>query len=148
MVMEIIVSVILLIVGIAILIIIHICVVGRAFRGHPINSSNPVRAEIVPGLSPEDIKALPSLDYRVNEESGPGQDGGLVECAVCLEGYKSGEKCRVLPKCNHIFHCECIDSWLLKNGACPVCRATAKTTPFGQGCSGFSGEEEAGVELV
>ncbi|GFP95448.1 RING-H2 finger protein atl72 [Phtheirospermum japonicum] len=145
MVMEIIVSVILLIVGIAILIIIHICVVGRAFRGHPINS-NPVRAAIIPGLSPEDIKALPCLDYRLNEENGLGNDGNIVECAVCLEGYKSGEKCRVLPKCNHIFHCECIDSWLLKTGACPICRATAKTTQFGQDCSSFSGE--AGLELV
>ncbi|KAK6148407.1 hypothetical protein DH2020_019319 [Rehmannia glutinosa] len=146
MVMEIIISVILLIVGIAVLIIIHVCVVGRAFRGDQINgrNSNPVRAERIPGLNPEDIKELPCFDYNMEEiNKGPGNEN--VECAVCLENFKAGESCRILPKCNHIFHGECIDSWLVKTGACPICRTGAKSE---QNSTSSSYSGEAGVELA
>ncbi|KAL6497462.1 hypothetical protein OROGR_029391 [Orobanche gracilis] len=141
MVMEIIVSVILLLVGIAVLIIIHVCVVGRAFRGHPINS-NPIRAEVIEGLDPDDIKILPCFDF------GDGAVGSedFVECAVCLDSFNAGDKCRILPKCNHIFHGDCVDSWLLKTGACPVCRTGVRTTEVVQDRSSISGE--AGLELV
>ncbi|KAI8552587.1 hypothetical protein RHMOL_Rhmol06G0278200 [Rhododendron molle] len=43
-------------------------------------------------------------------------------CAVCLEEFEEGERCGVLPLCNHWFHPECIGNWLLKNPTCPVCR--------------------------
>ena len=48
-----------------------------------------------------------------------------MDCAVCLENFKMGEKCRLLPLCRHSFHAECIDSWLLRNPICPICRTTA-----------------------
>ncbi|MBA0683400.1 hypothetical protein Goari_025062 [Gossypium aridum] len=35
---------------------------------------------------------------------------------------KMGEKCRLIPLCNHSFHSECVDSWFLRNPICPVCR--------------------------
>ncbi|KAI3454517.1 hypothetical protein Pfo_011180 [Paulownia fortunei] len=146
MVMEIIISVILLFVGIAVLIIIHVCVVGRAFRGDPINGRNsvPARADRIPGMNPGDIKELPCFDYKL-EEKGSGNEN--VECSVCLENFRAGEKCRILPKCNHSFHAECIDSWLLKTAACPICRTGAKSPQLGQNNSGsYSGE--AGVELI
>ncbi|KAL6524427.1 hypothetical protein OROHE_016098 [Orobanche hederae] len=146
MVMEIIVSVILLLVGIAVLIIIHVCVVGRAFRGHPINS-NPIRAEVIPGLDPDDIKNLPCFDFAGADGDGAaGSTEGFVECAVCLDSFSAGDKCRILPKCNHIFHGDCVDSWLLKTGACPICRTGVKTTQVEQDRSSISGE--AGLELV
>lgn len=145
MVMEIIISVILLFVGIAVLIVIHVCVVGRAFRDDPINgrTSVPTRVERIPSMNPEDIKKLPCFDYKV-EEKGNGNEN--VECSVCLENFRAGEKCRILPKCNHSFHAECIDSWLLKTAACPICRTGAKSPQFEENNSTYSGE--AGVELL
>lgn len=36
---------------------------------------------------------------------------------ICIE-----ENVRVLPKCNHGFHLECIDKWLVSHSSCPMCR--------------------------
>ena len=43
-------------------------------------------------------------------------------CSICLEDYNEEDKLRLL-KCEHGFHTECIDKWLLEcNYKCPVCR--------------------------
>ena len=47
-------------------------------------------------------------------------------CAICYDEYEEGTELRLLP-CNHTFHCECVDRWLLDCGAsrravaCPLC---------------------------
>ncbi|RDX96834.1 RING-H2 finger protein ATL2, partial [Mucuna pruriens] len=46
-----------------------------------------------------------------------------MECAVCLSEFKNGETGRVLPKCNHSFHTDCIDMWFRSHATCPLCRA-------------------------
>jgi hypothetical protein len=44
-------------------------------------------------------------------------------CPICLEDYTSGETTvRELP-CRHIFHPECVDSFLARNSSlCPMCK--------------------------
>ncbi|CAI9767333.1 unnamed protein product [Fraxinus pennsylvanica] len=140
--MQIIISVLLLVIGIAILIMIHVCVVGRAFRGDYIRDriSIPSRISRIPGLSSDDIKKLMCFDYKVEAKGNSS-----VECVVCLENFKGGEKCRMLPICNHTFHVQCIDSWLLKTAACPICRARANAPQIGEETSPSS---EIGVELI
>ncbi|KAL0342822.1 UNVERIFIED_CONTAM: putative RING-H2 finger protein ATL50 [Sesamum calycinum] len=149
--MEVIISVILLFVGIAILIVIHVCVVGRAFRGtDPINGTttnpNPLQArpDRVPRMDAEDIMGLPCFDYNVEGITGNGNG----ECAVCLESFRAGEKCRILPKCGHCFHAECIDSWLLKTAACPVCRTGAKSPQLDSNIRRSYSGDRPGLELV
>ncbi|KAL1541512.1 RING-H2 finger protein ATL74-like [Salvia divinorum] len=128
MVMEIIISVLLLVVGIAFLVIVHVCVVGRAFRGDPAGGSPSElpRIDRIPSMNPEEIKKLECYDYKVE-----GKGMRDVECAVCLEIFIVGERCRILPKCNHSFHAQCIDSWLLKTAACPICRAAVNSSRNG-----------------
>ncbi|KAK4722903.1 hypothetical protein R3W88_013136 [Solanum pinnatisectum] len=46
-------------------------------------------------------------------------------CAICLDGLVDSELCRSFPACNHMFHAQCIDPWLVKKPTCPICR-----TPF------------------
>ncbi|KAG4959049.1 hypothetical protein AAZX31_13G075400 [Glycine max] len=46
------------------------------------------------------------------------------DCAVCLCEFEPEDKLRLLPKCSHAFHMECIDTWLLSHSTCPLCRAT------------------------
>lgn len=131
--MEIVVSVALLFVGIVVLVFIHVCIVGRALR-----SRNGINGTIfIPrginrsqSMSQEDIKKLPCFEYRVQiTEGGGGEEEEAVDCAVCLENFKVGDKCRLL-KCNHCFHAHCIDSWLINTAVCPICRAGAKASPL------------------
>ncbi|KXT05572.1 hypothetical protein AC578_3709 [Pseudocercospora eumusae] len=43
-------------------------------------------------------------------------------CSICTEDFEVGQDQRVLP-CDHRFHPECIDPWLLNvSGTCPLCR--------------------------
>ncbi|URE17167.1 RING-H2 finger protein [Musa troglodytarum] len=44
------------------------------------------------------------------------------DCAVCLCEFEADDKLRLLPKCSHAFHFECIDTWLLSHSTCPLCR--------------------------
>lgn len=44
------------------------------------------------------------------------------DCAVCLCEFNQDDKLRLLPKCSHAFHLECIDTWLLSHSTCPLCR--------------------------
>ena len=43
------------------------------------------------------------------------------ECAICLDPIKNEQKCRILS-CFHVFHANCITSWLIKTSSCPNCK--------------------------
>ncbi|XP_065875195.1 RING-H2 finger protein ATL43 [Euphorbia lathyris] len=63
------------------------------------------------------IESLPIFRFS----SLRGQKDGL-ECAVCLNRFESPEVLRLLPKCKHAFHVECVDTWLDAHSTCPLCR--------------------------
>ncbi|XP_071737138.1 RING-H2 finger protein ATL13-like [Rutidosis leptorrhynchoides] len=46
------------------------------------------------------------------------------DCAVCLCEFEGEDKLRLLPKCSHAFHMDCIDTWLLSHSTCPLCRGS------------------------
>ena len=126
-VMVIVIAVILLFIGVGMLVIVHVCIVGRAFRrgfGNPgrfDRSSSRNRS-----MSKDDLQKLPCYDYIAKDKGN-----SPVDCAVCLENFKMGEKCRLLPLCRHSFHAECVDSWLLRNPICPICRTSADSGKAG-----------------
>lgn len=45
----------------------------------------------------------------------------LEVCAVCLDEFRNNQLVRTLP-CDHEFHCECVDRWLLAKRTCPLCK--------------------------
>ncbi|XP_071712469.1 RING-H2 finger protein ATL56-like [Rutidosis leptorrhynchoides] len=149
MVIVIVASVMILIVGVAIFVVIHVCIVGRTFGSQNRralvhrnnNDDDNLMINTSGSMSQDDIKKLPSYDYNLEEQKT--MEMSLIECVVCLEKFKTGERCKLLPNCNHIFHGECIDSWLIKTGACPICRAFVDMEP---GESSFS--SELGLESV
>lgn len=71
----------------------------------------------------------PEQDTRVQstDNSMANADNGLA-CSVCTDDFAKGQDVRVLP-CNHKFHPECIDPWLLNvSGTCPLCRVDLRPT--------------------
>ncbi|XP_015968169.2 RING-H2 finger protein ATL3 [Arachis duranensis] len=68
------------------------------------------------GLEPSVLRSLPVLVFQPQDF----KEG--MECAVCLSEVEEGEKARLLPKCNHGFHVDCIDMWFQSHSTCPLCR--------------------------
>ncbi|MBA0862885.1 hypothetical protein Goshw_013927 [Gossypium schwendimanii] len=77
------------------------------------------------GLDPEVIENFPLFLYSHLKNLKIGKRA--LECAVCLSEFEDDETLRVIPKCCHVFHLDCIDAWLAYHVTCPVCRA--KLTP-------------------
>ncbi|KAF8390388.1 hypothetical protein HHK36_024914 [Tetracentron sinense] len=94
-------------------------------------------------MSRDDLQKLPCFEFKAGERvSSP------VDCAVCLENFNMGDKCRLLPICNHIFHAQCVDSWLLKKPICPICRTSANSPKGSTVLSeGSSHSSDFGIEL-
>ncbi|KAF6151018.1 hypothetical protein GIB67_016496 [Kingdonia uniflora] len=72
------------------------------------------------GLDPSLIETFPTFLYSVVKLLNIGKE--VLECTVCLNHFKDGEIVRLLPKCYHGFHRDCIDAWLESHNTCPVCR--------------------------
>ena len=60
-------------------------------------------------------RVLPKI--KLNEY--PAQFGNGI-CTICFEEYNENHEYRILP-CQHVFHYECIFTWLIENGKkkCP-----------------------------
>ncbi|CAL9766148.1 unnamed protein product [Musa acuminata subsp. burmannicoides] len=69
------------------------------------------------GLDESTIQAIPTFRYREEADS-------VAECAVCLNGFHEEERIKLLPDCFHVFHIDCIDTWLQANANCPLCRSS------------------------
>lgn len=69
-------------------------------------------------MANNDLKALPIISYSAASKPMPVP----TDCPICLAEFVEGEKVRVLPNCNHGFHLECIDAWLVSHSSCPLCR--------------------------
>eukprot|EP01006_Ploeotia_vitrea_P001476 TRINITY_DN104922_c0_g1_i1.p1 TRINITY_DN104922_c0_g1~~TRINITY_DN104922_c0_g1_i1.p1 ORF type:complete len:445 (-),score=57.14 TRINITY_DN104922_c0_g1_i1:855-2105(-) len=80
------------------------------------------------GITPELISTLPTYvfhDQQLTEEEKGHKEECSYRCTICLEDYEDGEVIRSLM-CFHQFHCDCVDSWLKENSACPVCKHDVK----------------------
>ncbi|KAF7080212.1 hypothetical protein CFC21_084320 [Triticum aestivum] len=106
-------SAVLLAAGITLMLVVHILVVLWVLRRGMTARVAEHAEEEDAGLTAEELGELPCHDFK---EGGPG------ECAVCLEAFMAGDRCMVLPRCEHGFHAECVSSWLRKSRLCPICR--------------------------
>ncbi|KAF5789459.1 putative transcription factor C2H2 family [Helianthus annuus] len=71
------------------------------------------------GVDQSFIDTLPVFSYKsITGVKDP------FDCAVCLCEFRGEDKLRLLPKCSHAFHMDCIDTWLLSHSTCPLCRGS------------------------
>ncbi|KAF2268126.1 hypothetical protein CC78DRAFT_37048 [Lojkania enalia] len=80
-------------------------------------------AEQPSGIAP----AQPAATSTPTAQNNSSPDEGLG-CSICTDDFEKGQDIRVLP-CNHKFHPECVDPWLLNvSGTCPLCRVDLRPT--------------------
>ncbi|KFK40255.1 hypothetical protein AALP_AA3G350500 [Arabis alpina] len=72
------------------------------------------------------IDTLPVFHYK----SIIGLNISSFDCPVCLCEFETEDKLRLLPKCSHAFHVDCIDTWLLSHSTCPLCRSNLLLSDF------------------
>jgi E3 ubiquitin-protein ligase ATL6/9/15/31/42/55 len=73
------------------------------------------------GLDRDVLESFLTMVYADVKAHKAGK--GALECAVCLSEFDDDETLRLLPRCAHVFHSDCIDAWLASHVTCPVCRA-------------------------
>ncbi|KAL2012828.1 hypothetical protein VTN00DRAFT_353 [Thermoascus crustaceus] len=67
-------------------------------------------------------EAVPAASRSSTHEQQQPQESANYVCPICTDDFVKGQDLRVLP-CNHQFHPECIDPWLVNvSGTCPLCR--------------------------
>ncbi|CAA7048261.1 unnamed protein product [Microthlaspi erraticum] len=97
------------------------CALKRSSRfliTEPIASLSTPRGSSNKGIKKKALRMFPVVSYSPEMNlSGIGE-----ECVICLSDFVSGEKVRLLPKCNHGFHVRCIGKWLQQHTTCPNCR--------------------------
>lgn len=89
-------------------------------------------------IAKSDLKALPIIVYSAASKPTPVP----TDCPICLAEFADGEKVRVLPNCNHRFHLECIDAWLVSHSSCPLCRHSLILHKERRGTAGIVQETE------
>ncbi|KAL3825180.1 hypothetical protein ACJIZ3_021209 [Penstemon smallii] len=79
------------------------------------------------GVEKEVIESLPYFRFSSLKGSREG-----LECSVCIAKFEDIEILRLLPKCKHAFHIDCIDQWLEKHSTCPLCRQKVSADDLSQ----------------
>lgn len=91
------------------------------------------------GVTMEQVTGQETRPQPIENPIADAENG--LACSVCTDDFAKGQDVRVLP-CNHKFHPDCIDPWLLNvSGTCPLCRVDLRpTTAEEEGAHDESGE--------
>ena len=69
------------------------------------------------GVDPNILNSLPENEVSDSSKLDPDNKN----CVICLGDFQDKEHIICLP-CIHVFHSECIKSWLSTNNCCPTCK--------------------------
>ncbi|KAL1548438.1 RING-type E3 ubiquitin transferase [Salvia divinorum] len=92
----------------------------RGARPHVVLYADSVLPSADRGL---ELAVLNSLPVFLHHPAASEKEVPPPECAVCLSEFEEKEIVRLLPKCSHSFHIECIDMWFRSHSTCPLCRS-------------------------
>jgi len=95
------------------------------FRGVGINFDNLEDVKVV--LKESEFEKMKEIKYKdakmlknENEEKILCEDS---TCVICQEETEDNDYIRIMPKCKHFYHKDCIDKWLREeSNKCPLCK--------------------------
>lgn len=90
----------------------HVSIIERSME----ESKPPPRT-----ANDEEIHSLKTYAYKKK-----GKKSEKQSCVICLNDLQKGEKI-IETHCEHLFHDECLITWLKTNISCPMCRKNAIT---------------------
>mmetsp|Transcript_7705 Transcript_7705/g.12926 ORF Transcript_7705/g.12926 Transcript_7705/m.12926 type:complete len:170 (-) Transcript_7705:82-591(-) len=83
--------------------------------------------------SREESKNGNGLSVKEDFKKTCQKEGAIDSCCICVDDFSNLEEVLCLTECNHLFHKECLDSWIetklkglrerTQNPDCPSCRA-------------------------
>lgn len=70
-------------------------------------------------------KKVPVIEYSdFLQKFGEDHEDVKRKCAICLSCIERSHMIRELLNCSHVFHRECLDTWVDENQVtCPLCRS-------------------------
>ena len=71
------------------------------------------------GLTENEITKFKTRSFQ-------GTENGNTRWVICINDFVLGERVRIYPGCDHIFHLKCSQLWLEIEGIWPVCSNTPK----------------------
>ncbi|KAH8740532.1 hypothetical protein FG386_002114 [Cryptosporidium ryanae] len=90
-------------------------------------SENKFKAYIISKLENLPVKTYSEWKDIKEKDKCDGKKHLALQdnCIICLNDFFSEDLTRCLT-CDHVFHEDCIDLWLLRNAVCPLCQTAVK----------------------
>ena len=78
----------------------------------------------------DEVNTQPAEDDDEEQPATEEEDDGPT-CTICFNCYEPGDEIcwSNNPQCNHVFHKDCIEEWLLRHDECPCCRLNYMMSP-------------------
>eukprot|EP00877_Chromochloris_zofingiensis_P005812 jgi/Chrzof1/15231/Cz09g32100.t1 len=102
------------------------------------NGSNSDKIVVSPASGGHDHHhdVSPVTNHDADDDGGSGMSGSWrsavsggaagasptpESCAICFDEFQAEDDVKELP-CHHFYHVNCIDSWLIRDVTCPLCK--------------------------
>lgn len=70
------------------------------------------------GINPNQLENIQTIKFKKDPLVAPGEE---EKCPICCAEFEDDESLSKL-ECTHLYHKECINTWLVRNATCPVCK--------------------------
>lgn len=83
----------------------------------------PIPVQVVTAAIKNRVPVLRFRDFILHHKHGEESEQ-LKVCTICLECIDGNHEIRELCNCRHLFHRECLDTWIDEGQvSCPLCRS-------------------------
>ena len=82
-------------------------------------------------MNTDELNVLKVTKFKKKADVKEGEE---EKCPICQTDFDNGDDVKVLP-CEHIYHPGCVDTWLVRNCTCPICKKDVKKLMQDKGSS-------------